>query len=113
MTLVSNLYRTVEEQTKKNAAINAAASEQTITGTTNVDHYNSLIVQNLDATCDIEIRLDFHTAKRFFAQRAGGIINIKPEDNISFRGVTIVNLDGANAVTASTILMTASLKEAV
>lgn len=111
--IVSIQYKTKETKSVKNAQIAASAFEDVITGTTLFDHFNTLIVQNLDINSDVEVRLDAYTDKRFFAQKGGGIVNIKPEDNLNFRSVKIVNLNSGAVVAANAVLVNAAFKEVV
>lgn len=108
MTVVSNQYKIEEAGAAKNTGIAASATEVIVAGTQRVDDFNTLLVQNLDPTTDIEVRLDGQTGvgRAFFVQHAGGILNIRAEDNIHFKQVINVNLDSANAETVNKILFT-------
>jgi len=106
-------YKVRETKTAKNAEIAASASEQVITETTRMDHYNAAIIQNLDVNSDVEVRLDVHTDRPFFAQKGGGVVDITPDFGLKFRIVTIVNRNSGAVVAANAVLVNVYHQEVI
>lgn len=101
-------WRQVYASNTKNSALAASASETIASSKADRDRYgpfNSLIVQNLDASCDIEIRLDGRTTEGsvLFAQRGGGIAAIEPDEGVEFSFFLQVNLSTTTAQTVSSM----------
>lgn len=82
----------------------AAGKEEVITPPTNVQHWNFLLVNNLDAV-NIRLHLDNTSGqgKDFDVQGSGGILVLEPHDGYVFRTVVQENLDAATAETAGKI----------
>jgi hypothetical protein len=108
-------FKTIETRTVLSDAIAASSTENTITSTLRVDAYNTLLVQNFDASCDIEVRLNDLTAssvqERFFVSKGGGFINFGIDADIFFNKVFLVNLSSTTAATDDKILVRASKVE--
>ena len=103
------IWKEVESQQKYNPTnLAAAGQEQIFAGTTRVEYYNRLLVQNNDAV-RIAVLLDGTTSGRLFEVASnGGILMIEPGDGIHFNQIHQINKDGAVAEVAGTILFRAA-----
>lgn len=108
-----NAWITLEEKGGRNTAVAATESEVVIDVPDRGKAWNSMIVQNFDPNCEIEVSLDADptgAARTWKLPKNIGMANLMPEDGIFFRTVTIKNMDAANALTADKIIVQASRK---
>jgi len=100
------IFKPVDWQTVQNAEILASANELILeTSARKVDAYNTLIVQNFDANCDVEIRMDMlnSPSRRFTCQKNGGLVNIGADISMWYQRIFIVNLNTTTACVVSKV----------
>lgn len=104
----SGIWREVEVQQVKNSEIAASGTENSITGTSRVDSYNRLFVQNFDTNSDITVRLDNDSTRDIFVGSNRGSVSIEPEFGTNFKQVVIINRNSGAVVAASTVIIRAA-----
>lgn len=102
------IFKEVESQTLKNDEIAASGREQTISGTLRVDYYNTLLVHNIDANSNVEVRVNGDTTRFFIAEKNGGIVQFDAEAGIKFSVVHLINLNAAAVVANDAVTVRAS-----
>lgn len=104
--MVTNVWKEVFSENKKNAQIAASGSETFQPSADNRRKYtnmNRLLVDNA-SSYKSEIRLDgLNSRGKVFPLPSNTVMGIEPNDGINFNSVQIVNLDGSNAIAADDI----------